>query len=113
MIIFVSSVPADEGQRGQVGYSATKRAINGVVMPMARDLGKYGIRVAAIAPGVFETPIGAGTPEHIVKALQKMSPMGRFGKPDEFAHFVQTIIENSYINGVHLKLTGAQVIAHI
>lgn len=62
VIIFVSSVAAEQGQRGQVGYSATKGAISGAVLPMARDLGKYGIRVVAIAPGVFETPIGVGTP---------------------------------------------------
>ena len=60
VIIFVSSVAAEEGQRGQIAYSATKGAINGIVMPMARDLGKYGIRVAAIAPGIFATPIAAG-----------------------------------------------------
>ena len=53
VIIFVSSVAGEEGQRGQVAYGATKGAINGMVMPMARDLGKFGIRVAAIAPGIF------------------------------------------------------------
>jgi NAD(P)-dependent dehydrogenase (short-subunit alcohol dehydrogenase family) len=55
--MFVSSVAAEEGQRGQVAYSASKGAINGIVMPMARDLGKFGIRVLAIAPGIFETPL--------------------------------------------------------
>ena len=113
VIIFVSSVAADEGQRGQVGYGASKGAINGAVLPMARDLGKYGIRVVAIAPGVFATPIGAGAPQQIIDSLRKMSPMNRFGQPDEFAHFVRTIIENSYLNGVHLKLSGAQVIGHM
>lgn len=53
VIIFVSSVAGEEGQRGQVAYGATKGAINGMVMPMARDLGKFGIRVAAVAPGIF------------------------------------------------------------
>lgn len=57
VIIFVSSVAAEEGQRGQVAYSATKGAINGMVLPMARDLGKFNIRVAAVAPGLFETPL--------------------------------------------------------
>ena len=61
VIMFVSSVAAEEGQRSQVGYSATKGALNGVALPMARDLGRYGIRVVTIAPGVFNTPIGHKT----------------------------------------------------
>ena len=59
VILFVSSVAAQEGQRGQVAYGASKGAINGIVLPMARDLGKFNIRVAAIAPGIFATPMGA------------------------------------------------------
>ena len=59
VILFVSSVAAEEGQRGQVAYSASKGAINGMVLPMARDLGRYGIRVAAIAPGIFSSPMSA------------------------------------------------------
>ena len=59
VILFVSSVAAEEGQRGQVAYSASKGAINGIVLPMARDLGRYGIRVAAIAPGIFASPMSA------------------------------------------------------
>ena len=56
-MIFVSSVAAEEGQRGQLVYSATKAALNGMMMPMARDLGKFNIRCVAIAPGIFETPL--------------------------------------------------------
>ena len=59
MILFVSSVAAEEGQRGQVAYSASKGAVNGMVLPMARDLGKFGIRVLTIAPGIFKTPMSA------------------------------------------------------
>jgi 3-hydroxyacyl-CoA dehydrogenase len=58
VILFVSSVAAEEANRGQAVYGATKGAINGMVMPMARDLGRFGIRVVAIAPGCFETPMG-------------------------------------------------------
>lgn len=58
LILFVSSIAAEEAQRGQIAYGASKGAINGMLMPMARDLGKYGIRVAAIAPGPFDTPLG-------------------------------------------------------
>ena len=65
VILFVSSVAGEEGQRGQVAYGATKGAINGVVMPMARDLGKFNIRVAAIAPGIFMTPLAANMPQHV------------------------------------------------
>ena len=62
LILFVSSVAAEEGQKGQVAYSATKGALNGMTLPMARDLGRYGIRVAAIAPGIFETPLSGMMP---------------------------------------------------
>ena len=66
VIIFVSSVAAEEGQRGQVAYGGSKGAINGMVMPMARDLSKLGIRVAAIAPGIFMTPMGHAMPKKVL-----------------------------------------------
>ena len=65
VILFVSSVAADEGQRGQVAYSASKGAINGIVMPMARDLGRYNIRAAAIAPGIIGTPMALAMPKKV------------------------------------------------
>ena len=107
VIIFVSSVAAEEGQRGQVAYGGSKGAINGMVMPMARDLSKFGIRVAAIAPGIFMTPMGHAMPKKVLDELMTNTPMGRPGQPEEFAHFVGAIIENSYINGVHLRIDGA------
>jgi NAD(P)-dependent dehydrogenase (short-subunit alcohol dehydrogenase family) len=79
VILFVSSVAAEEGQRGQVGYSATKGALNGMVLPMARDLGRYGIRVAAIAPGIFETPLSHLMTDAVRKRLVADTPMGRMG----------------------------------
>jgi 3-hydroxyacyl-CoA dehydrogenase / 3-hydroxy-2-methylbutyryl-CoA dehydrogenase len=107
VIIFVSSVAAEEGQRGQVAYSATKGALNGMVLPMARDLGKFGIRVAAIAPGIFGTPLSLKMPKSVTDRLNADTPMGRMGQPHEFAHFCGAIIENSYINGVSLRVDGA------
>ena len=74
VILFVSSVAAEEGQRGQVAYSATKGALNGMTLPMARDLGKYGIRVAAIAPGIFETPLSGNMPQKVRDGLNAMTP---------------------------------------
>ena len=106
VILFVSSVAAEEGQRGQVGYSATKGAINGLVLPMARDLGRYGIRVVSIAPGIFETPMSHGFPESVKKRLYADTAINRAGQPDEFAAFVRTCIENGYITGVHLRIDG-------
>lgn len=107
VIIFVSSVAAYEGQKGQVAYSASKAALNGMVMPMARDLGKYNIRVNAIAPGIFESPMSALMSDKVRARLCADTPMNRMGQADEFAHFAGAIIENSYINGVHLRLDGA------
>ena len=65
LILCVSSVAAEEGQRGQVAYGASKGAVNGMMTPMARDLGRFGIRVAAVAPGIFATPMGAKMPKKV------------------------------------------------
>ena len=87
VIIFVSSVAAEEGQKGQIAYSATKGAVNGMMTPMARDLGRYNIRVAAIAPGIFETPLSSQMSDKVKETLNKNTPMNRMGTVDEFAHF--------------------------
>ena len=78
-----------------------------MVLPMARDLGKYKIRVAALAPGIFETPISPNMPEFFKKKLEKNIALGRAGNPDELAHMVSIVIENGYINGVVLRIDGA------
>ena len=104
LILFVSSIAAEEGQRGQIAYSATKGALNGLVLPMARDLGRYGIRAAAIAPGIFDTPLGKLMPQKIKERLRDASPMKRPGNTVEFAMFCRTVIENSYLNGVRLRV---------
>ena len=112
-LLFVSSVAAQEAQRGQLAYGSSKGAINGMMMPMARDLGRFGIRAAAIAPGIFATPMGAAMPEKIQNALKADTPMKRFGKPEEFAHFIGTMIENGYINGVSLRIDGATKLSNM
>jgi NAD(P)-dependent dehydrogenase (short-subunit alcohol dehydrogenase family) len=81
----VASVAGFEGQKGQSVYSASKGAILGMTLPLARDLGKYGIRVATIAPGVFETPMGGALPEKFRKPLESSSALNRLGVPSEFA----------------------------
>ena len=80
---------------------------------MARDLGKFGIRCVAIAPGIFYTPLAKNMPKKVTDFLNSNTPMGRPGQPDEFAHFCQSCIENSYLNGVHLRIDGAIKMAHM
>lgn len=88
VILFVSSVAAEEGQRGQIAYSASKAALNGLCLPMARDLGRFNIRVAAIAPGIFESPMSGMMSAKLRDRLNSDTPMGRMGKPEEFAHMI-------------------------
>lgn len=115
VIINVSSVAGFEGQRGQVPYSATKAAIIGITTPMARDLGRYGIRVVTLAPSLFETPMTESVRKNdkIKDSFTKDTPLNRLGKPDEFAHLAVSTVENSYLNGVTIRLDGATVLSHI
>ena len=103
----VSSVAGIEGQRGQVIYSATKGAVNGMVLPLARDLGKYKIRVMAIAPGVFLTPMADGLQKKAVDHMITQVPLGRLGRSEEFAKLSKSIIENPYASGTTWRLDGA------
>ena len=87
-----------------------------MVLPMARDLGKYGIRVAAVAPGPFDTPLinpDSANFSKLKDGLSAATPMGRPGDPAEFAHMVCTMIENAYINGVALRIDGAIKLPHL
>lgn len=104
MIINVASIAGYEGQMGQTVYSASKGAILGMTLPMARDLGKYKIRVMTIAPGIFKTPMGSNVQEKIVQMLVKTTPLGRLGDPREFALAVRSIIENPYASGTTWRL---------
>ena len=113
VIIFVSSVAAEEGQKGWLGYSASKAALNGIVLPMARDLGKYGIRSVAIAPTFFHTSMTAFIDKKLLPLVFKDVALNRGGHPDEFAHFTEAIIENSYINGVRLRIDGGSVLSNM
>lgn len=108
VIINTASVAAFEGQIGQVAYSASKGAVVGMMLPMARDLASLGVRVCTIAPGLFDTPMLAGLPENVRDALGKMVPFPpRLGKPDEYAALAQHIIENEMLNGEVIRLDGA------
>lgn len=105
VIVNVSSLAGLEGQMGQVAYAASKAGVIGLMLPMVRDLSQFDVRVCTIAPGLFETPMGAGTPEEVKKMLvaQLESPK-RMGRPSEFAALVGHLIANDYINGELIRL---------
>ncbi|MDX1459857.1 MAG: SDR family NAD(P)-dependent oxidoreductase [Xanthomonadales bacterium] len=108
VIISTASVAAYEGQIGQAAYSASKAGIVGMTLPIAREFARFGVRVMAIAPGIFWTPMVDGMPEHIQEALSASIPFpSRLGQPDEFAALVCHIIENGYFNGETIRLDGA------
>jgi NAD(P)-dependent dehydrogenase (short-subunit alcohol dehydrogenase family) len=108
IIINTASVAAYDGQIGQAAYGASKAAVVGLTLPMARDLARSGIRVMTIAPGIFETPMLMGMPEEVRDALGKMVPFPpRLGMPDEYAHLARAIIENVMLNGETIRLDGA------
>ncbi len=108
VIINTASVAAFDGQIGQPAYSASKAAIAGMTLPIARECAAYAIRVMTIAPGIFDTPLLASLPEAARDALGKMVPFpSRLGRPDEFAALAAHIIENSMLNGEVIRLDGA------
>ena len=108
VIINTASVAAFEGQMGQAAYSASKGGVVGLTLPVARDLAQYGIRVMAIAPGIFYTPMMAGMPQNVQDALGKQVPFpSRLGQPSEYALMVQSIIANPMLNGEVIRLDGA------
>ncbi|XP_076338961.1 hydroxysteroid 17-beta dehydrogenase 10 [Tachypleus tridentatus] len=108
VLINTASIAAFEGQTGQVAYSASKGAIVGMTLPIARDLAPQGIRCCTIAPGLFDTPLLAGLPEKVRTFLAKTVPFpSRLGNTEEFAHLVQFIVENPLVNGEVIRLDGA------
>ncbi|GGY23462.1 3-hydroxyacyl-CoA dehydrogenase [Rhodanobacter panaciterrae] len=108
VIINTASVAAYEGQIGQAAYSASKGGVVGMTLPMARELSRFGIRVATIAPGIFWTPMVDGMSEAVQQSLSASIPFpARLGKPDEFASTVAFILGNRYINGETIRLDGA------
>jgi NAD(P)-dependent dehydrogenase (short-subunit alcohol dehydrogenase family) len=108
VIIMTASVAAFDGQVGQIAYSASKGAVVGMTLPMARDLASVGIRVMTIAPGIFRTPMMAAMPQDVQDSLARQVPFpSRLGRPDEYAALVAHICENSMLNGECIRLDGA------
>jgi NAD(P)-dependent dehydrogenase (short-subunit alcohol dehydrogenase family) len=108
LLIHTSSVAAFEGQIGQAAYSATKAAVMGMTLPIARELAAFGIRCMSIAPGIFLTPMVAAMSKENQESLAKQIPFpARLGKPEEFARLVGTIFEIPMLNGETIRLDGA------
>jgi NAD(P)-dependent dehydrogenase (short-subunit alcohol dehydrogenase family) len=109
VIINTASIAAFEGQIGQLAYTASKAAIAGMCLTMARDLGSLGIRVLAIAPSLFATGLTKGIPDEFATALTKDAAFPkRLGKPEEYAKLALAIVDNPMLNGQCLRLDAGQ-----
>ncbi len=107
-IILTASVAAQDAQIGQVAYGSLKAGVNGLVLPMARDLMDFGIRVNAIMPGIFGTPLLGRLPDKVLDSLNASVPFPkRLGKPEEFASLAMELVRNAYFNGQAIRLDGA------
>jgi NAD(P)-dependent dehydrogenase (short-subunit alcohol dehydrogenase family) len=108
VIISTASVAAYEGQIGQAAYASSKAGIVGLTLPAAREFASVGIRVCAIAPGIFETPMLRGLPQEVQDSLGASVPFpSRLGKPSEYALLAMAIIANPMLNGETIRLDGA------
>lgn len=106
VIVNISSISA-AGNIGQSAYSATKAAVNALTVTWSKELGMFGIRCNAIAPGFMDTPSTQDAlPEAKIKQYKKNTPLGRFGKTEEIIQALEFIIENDFYNGAILQLDG-------
>ncbi|KHG65759.1 3-hydroxy-2-methylbutyryl-CoA dehydrogenase [Thermus sp. 2.9] len=108
VIVNTASVAAYEGQVGQAAYAASKGGVVALTLPAARELAEWGIRVVAIAPGLFDTPLLQGLPEKARASLAEQVPFPkRLGRPEEYALLVLHVLENPMLNGEVIRLDGA------
>jgi NAD(P)-dependent dehydrogenase (short-subunit alcohol dehydrogenase family) len=108
VIVSTASVAAYEGQIGQAPYAASKGGVAALTIPVARELSQFGIRVMAIAPGIFGTPMLRALPQAAQDSLGASVPFpSRLGQPAEYAALAIHIIENGYINGETIRIDGA------
>jgi Dehydrogenases with different specificities (related to short-chain alcohol dehydrogenases) len=107
-IVNTASVAAYEGQSGQTAYAASKGGVAALTLPAARDLVRSGVRVNAIAPGIFGTPMLRGLPQEVQDSLAAQVPFPpRLGEPEEFAALALFLIETGYMNGQVTRIDGA------
>ena len=107
-IVNTASVAAEDGQIGQAAYAASKGGVVGMTLPIARDLSSEGIRINTILPGLFNTPLLKGSPDHVLQALGAQVPFPkRLGEPAEYASLALEMIRNPYFNGEDVRLDGS------
>ena len=112
LILFTTSVAAYEGQIGQAAYTASKGALASLTIQLAREFAQFAVRVMAIAPGIFETPLLKTASDEVLQSLGSSIPFPRrLGRPDEFAELVGNIAANSYLNGEVIRIDGATRLA--
>lgn len=108
VIINTSSIAWQDGQIGQAAYAASKGAISSLTLPVAREFARSGIRVMAIAPGLFETAMTETLPDDVRAAISSNIPFPpRLGHAEEYALLVDQIISNPFLNGTTIRLDGA------
>ena len=108
VVVNTASAAAQDGQMGQAAYSASKAAVVGMTLPIARDLSGEAIRVNTIMPGIFNTPPMMGAPDNVKDVLAASVPFPkRFGDPAEYASLVLEMVRNGYFNGETVRLDGA------
>lgn len=108
VIVSTASVAAFEGQIGQAAYSASKGGVHSLTLVAAREFARNGIRVCAIAPGIFGTPMLTAMPQEVQDSLAAQVPFPpRLGRPEEYARLVETIVDNPMLNGETIRLDGA------
>jgi len=108
VIVSTASVAAYDGQIGQAAYAASKGGVVSLTLPAAREFAQFGIRVMAIAPGLFNTPMVEGLPQQVQDSLAAAIPFPKtLGRPEQYADLVLHIIENRYLNGEVIRLDGA------
>lgn len=108
VIVNTASVAWEDGQLGQAAYAASKGGIASMCLPAAREFARFGIRVMAIAPGLFKTPMMEGLPEEVAETITANIPFPpRLGEPAEFALLASQIVANPFLNGTIIRLDGA------
>lgn len=107
VIVNTASIAAFDGQIGQAAYAASKAAVAGMTLPLAREFARAGIRVVSIAPGLMDTPMMDALPVAVREEVGRTVPFpNRLGRPEEFALLVRQVVENPYLNGETIRLDG-------